>query len=164
MIVTNRLLNCLCAASLVVLLGCGPDLQPAGGKVLVDGKPVNDGTVMFYPTKGGRAATATIAGDGSFTLSFERPGDGLPVGEYKVVITADVWTQSKTKTPQQLIEEAQMKKQGIEDPDSVMAGGVLTHIVPPEYNDIKTTPLTQTVASSSEPQSFVFDIATKKKK
>ena len=164
MIVIHRVLGCVLAIMFVALVGCGPNLQPAGGKVLVDGVPVKDGTVMFYPAKGGRAATATIVEDGSFTLSFERPGDGLPVGDYKVVITADVWKQSKTKSPQQLAEEAQMKKQGIEDPDSVMAGGILTHIVPPEYNDIKTTPLTQTVASSSEPQNFVFDIPVKKKK
>ena len=164
MIAIRRVMSFVSATILITLVGCGPSLQPAGGKVLVDGVPVKDGTIMFYPTAGGRAATATIVEDGSFTLSFERPGDGLPAGDYKVVITADVWKKSEAKTKQQELEEAQMKKQGIDDPDSIMAGGILTHIVPPEYNDIKTTPLTQTVASSSEPQNYVFDIPSKNKK
>ena len=102
--------------------------------------------------------------NGAFTLSYERQGDGLPAGEYKVVITADVWEKAKTKTKQQEIEEAQMKKQGIVDPDSLMAGGVLTHIVPPEYNDQKSTPLTQKIELSTAPQQFVYEIQNKKKK
>ena len=56
-----------------------------------------------------------------------------------------------------------MKRQGIQD-TSTNAGGILIDVVPPEYNDIATTPLTQTVARSSEQQHFVFDIPSKKKK
>lgn len=149
------------AAILVAIVGCGTRLQPAGGKVLVDGNPVKEGTIMFYPTSKGRPATARIMEDGSFTLSFERPGDGLPVGEYRVVIVADIWKEGK-KSAAQAYDEANMKRQGIVD-TSTLTGGILIHVVPPEYNDITTTPLTQTVTRSSEPQHFVFDIPSKKK-
>jgi hypothetical protein len=149
------------AAALAAVAGCGARLQPAGGQVLVDGKPVTEGTVMFYPTNKGRPATATIREDGSFTLSFARPEDGLPVGEYRVVIVADIWKQGR-KTAAQEYDERNLKRQGIED-TSTQAGGTLIHVVPPEYNDITTTPLTQTVTRSSEPQHFVFDIPSKKK-
>ena len=162
MITIRTVLSCLLALTLVVLVGCGPQLQVAGGKVLVDGTPVNEGTIMFYPVNKGRPATGRITEGGVFTLSFEKPGDGLPVGEYKVVIVADIWKEGK-KTKQQEYDEANMKKQGIED-SSTLTGGTLTHIVPPEYNDIKTTPLTQTVASASSPQQFVIDIPSKTKK
>ena len=150
------------ATMLVTTTGCGAKLHKAGGKILVDGKPVSEGTVMFYPVNKGRPATARIMQDGSFTLSFETPGDGLPAGEYKVVIVADVWKEGK-KTKQQEYDEANMKRQGIED-TSTLTGGTLTHIVPPEYNDISSTPLTKTVADSSSSQDFVIDIVTKPKK
>jgi hypothetical protein len=152
----------LLAAVLTCLTGCGSRLQLAGGKVLVDGNPVKEGTVMFYPVNKGRPATARIMEDGSFTLSFERPGDGLPPGEYRVVIVADIWKEGQ-KTAAQAYDEANLKRQGIQE-TSTNAGGILIHVVPPEYNDIATTPLTQTVAKSSEPQHFVYDISSKKKK
>lgn len=154
--------GCLLAAVILTLTGCGSKLQPAGGKVLVDGNPVKEGTVMFCPVAKGRPATARIMEDGSFTLSFERPGDGLPPGEYKVVIVADIWKEGQ-KTAAQAYDEANLKRQGIQEA-STNAGGILIHVVPPEYNDITTTPLTQTVARSSEPQHFVFDIQSKKKR
>lgn len=129
---------------------------------MVDGAAVKEGTIMFYPVNKGRPATARILEDGSFTLSYQRPGDGLPVGEYKVVIVADIWKEGK-KTRQQEYDEANLKRQGITD-TSTLTGGTLIHVVPPEYNDISTTPLTQTVARSASPQQFVYDIPSKGKK
>jgi len=154
--------GCFFAAGLTVLAGCGTKLQPAGGKILVDGNPVKEGTVMFCPVNKGRPATARIMEDGSFTLSFAQPGDGLPPGDYRVVIVADIWKEGR-KTAAQEYDEANLKRQGIQD-TSTNAGGILIHVVPPEYNDVATTPLTQTVASSREPQHFVYDIPSKRKK
>jgi hypothetical protein len=159
---TRTLWGGLVAAALLACAGCGARLQPAGGKVLVNGVPVREGTVMFYPVNGGRPATARIMEDGSFTLAYQRPGDGLPPGEYKVAIVADVWKEGR-KTREQIYDEANMKRQGIADA-STLSGGTLIHVVPPEYNDIGTTPLTQTVASSGSAQEFVFDIPYKGKK
>lgn len=102
--------------------------------------------------------------DGSFSMSFERPEDGLPPGEYKVVIVADTWKESKGKSKAQEIEEEQMKKSGAIEQISLANLGELTHVVPPIYNDLKTTPLTQTVKKSSVTESYVFDIPSKKKK
>jgi len=159
---SHGVLGCLFAAMLVASAGCGTKLQPAGGRVLVDGNPVKEGTIMFCPVNKGRPATARIMEDGSFTLSFARPGDGLPVGDYRVVIVADIWVEGK-KSRAQEYDEANIKRQGIVD-TSTQTGGTLIHVVPPEYNDIGTTPLTQTVATSNEPQHFVYDIPSKKKK
>jgi hypothetical protein len=157
----RRATGCLLAAALAASAGCGTKLQPAGGRVLVDGNPVTEGTIMFCPVNKGRPATARIMEDGSFTLSFARPGDGLPPGDYRVVIVADIWKEGP-KTKAQEYDEANMKRQGIVD-TSTQAGGTLIHVVPPIYNDINTTPLTQTVVKSSEPQHFVYDIPYKKK-
>ena len=119
---------------------------------------------MFYPKQGGRPATARLMPDGTFTMSFARPGDGLPVGDYKVVIVADVWIEAKTKSRAQEYDEAIMKKLGIDDPASVASSGQLIHVVPPEYNDISTTPLSQSIVRSSAPQNFVYDLTSRGKK
>jgi hypothetical protein len=142
------------------LAGCGEKLMKARGTVKVDGVPVKEGTIMFVPTKSGRPANGRIM-DGSFTLSFHAQDDGLPPGDYKVVIVADLWKEGK-KTAEQLREEAAMKRNGVAD--ELAMPGTLIHIVPPEYNHHDTTPLTQTVAASGGEQKFDFDIATKKKK
>lgn len=146
---------------LMTSLGCGENLQPAGGKVAVDGTPVKEGTIMFYPVGGGRPATGVIS-EGQFQLSFENPGDGLPPGDYKVVIVADIWKEAKAKTKAQEIEEAQAKKSGAIEQTSSLAAGELIHVVPPIYNDIKTTPLVQKVAGTGAVENYVFDIETKK--
>ena len=148
------------ALGLGLMAGCGR-LQPADGVVKVDGVAVKDGMVWFHPVGGGRPASAKIMEDGSFVLCYEKPGDGLPVGDYKVVIVADVFKEGK-KTKAQEMDEANMKRQGIND-TSTLTGGVLIHLVPPEYNNLETTPLTQKVESASGSQHFVYDIATKKK-
>jgi hypothetical protein len=156
----------LSAAALLAALGCGSNYQKAGGTVSVDGAPVKcGGTVMFCPTQGGRPATGALAPDGKFALSSAQEGDGLPPGEYKVVIVADIWKEAKTKTAAQLQEEAAAKKSGAIDDGSTSAnaGGVLVHVVPREYNDISTTPLKLTVARSGHELHFEIDIPTKKK-
>lgn len=131
--------------------------------VLVDGVPVKDGAVTFYPVEPGRAASASIMEDGTFVLSSDKPNDGLPVGDYKVTIVADSWVANVSEKERQAME-AMLKQQGAIDDTSLMSGGKLTHIVPPIYNDIATTPLTQTVTKTSQPQEFIFDIPSKKKK
>jgi hypothetical protein len=150
-------------AVLFIGAGCGKTIQPAGGKVLVDGVPVKDGAVTFYPVEPGRAASASIMEDGSFTLSFDNPNDGLPPGAYKVTIVADVWKDTVSPEQKKALE-AVLKKQGAIDDPALLSAGTLIHIVPPEYNDIATTPLRETVAKSSQPLEFVFDIPSKKKK
>jgi hypothetical protein len=157
-----RTATCLFVAMFLACMGCGgTKLQPAGGKVSVDGAPVKDGTIMFYPIAGGRPANGVII-DGSFSLSFEKPGDGLPPGEYKVVIVADIWKEAKAKSKAQEAEEAMMKKSGSVEQTSLLAAGELIHVVPPEYNDVKTTPLTQSVKLASGAESYVYDISSKK--
>jgi hypothetical protein len=136
---------------LAVTTGCGQRLHKAGGKVLVNGKPVRDGTIQFVPADG-RPATGQIK-DGVFTLSTTTTDDGLPEGVYKVVIQADIWVEGKL-TREQEREMAMMKKNGVND--ELPTNGRLIHIVPPEYNSYDTTPLTQKVDGST--LEFVFDI------
>jgi len=76
----------------VGVAGCGSSplsgtrFYPVKGKVLLaDGKPLTSGDVLFIGTKSQLTSRATIESDGGFT--FKSPnGDGLPEGEYRVVI------------------------------------------------------------------------------
>jgi hypothetical protein len=86
-----RLLRLLSALpALALLAGCGgsQSLVPVEGKVLVEGRPLTKGTLVFWPDKGkGNAAPApamgTVAADGSFKLTTAgRPG--VPPGWYRV--------------------------------------------------------------------------------
>jgi hypothetical protein len=144
------------------LMGCGEYLQPAQGSITVDGKPlsIENGSVMFVPVEPGRPATGQTDEHGKFVLSYKETGDGLPPGDYKVVIVGDVWKPKPRKGPNRDAEI--LKAAGVDDPESIFEDGVLIHVVPQIYNDIATTPLTLKVEKSSQPQNFEINIESKK--
>ena len=80
--------------ALVVTLaaaGCGGGKYPVRGIVtLDDGTPVAKGLVVFERTEGGKPITARgeIKPDGSYELSTDKPGDGVPTGKYRVLVNA----------------------------------------------------------------------------
>ncbi len=148
----------------LLVSGCGNPMQKAGGKVMVDGVPVKDGAVTFYPTGGGRTASASILPDGTFTLSYEKLNDGLPPGEYKVTIVADIWKETAEAKRQAEAMKAAAAKQGAIEDSSISTAGILVHVVPPQYNTLQTTPITEKVERSSKPLEFIYDIPSKEAK
>ena len=156
----SQSIACLLALSLL-FVGCGSPMQKAGGKVLVDGKPVKDGAVTFYPVSGGRPSSASISPDGTFILSYEKLNDGLPPGEYKVTIVADIWNESAEAKRQAEAMKAAAAKQGAIEDSSITPGGQLIHVVPAKYNTIETTPLKEKVERSDKPLEFIYDIPSK---
>jgi hypothetical protein len=77
-------------ASIVSALGCGdgrPDRVPVSGRVVIDGKPLAFGNLMFVPPEG-RASYGSLDSDGRFALSCFEPGDGAVVGSHKVAVIA----------------------------------------------------------------------------
>ncbi len=69
------------------IIGCDDGKVPLGGKVTYsdDGTPLETGTVGF--TTDDYNARGPIQKDGSFVVSSEKPGDGLPPGTYRVHIS-----------------------------------------------------------------------------
>jgi len=148
----NHFRNLLAVICLLLMVGCGGEkIQKAGGRVLVDGKPVTGGQIEFYPAEGGRSAVATILDDGSFVVSYRKPGDGLPVGDYKVTIVSDIFEPKPAAKKSG--EDISTDEFGLS-----MVDGRLIHVVPKIYNAYETTPLRQSVTKSSGAQSFTFDI------
>jgi hypothetical protein len=81
-------------AALLLVAGCGDGKiarYPVVGVVTVDGKPAADATVVFCPVSGSpelmkeRPFSQTDS-NGRYELRTLMPGDGAPMGEYKVTI------------------------------------------------------------------------------
>ncbi|HZN33669.1 MAG TPA: carboxypeptidase-like regulatory domain-containing protein [Pirellulaceae bacterium] len=72
----------------VLFAGCGPGLVPVEGRVLLEDQPLADAQVLFLPKSGGRPATGKTNAEGQFTLTTNRPSDGVRPGEYQVAVTA----------------------------------------------------------------------------
>jgi hypothetical protein len=80
----------LMTMSICVLCGCGsPAKDPLGrqavtGKVTLDGKPIDVGSISFQPiAKSGPAASGAVITSGQYKIPAE---SGLAPGEYRVVI------------------------------------------------------------------------------
>ena len=76
----------------VGLLGCGNSGQletaPVKGRVMYLGFPIHVGSLLFVPTAGGPSAQGMIDKDGNYVMGTYDETDGVPPGEYKVMITA----------------------------------------------------------------------------
>jgi hypothetical protein len=92
----NRLIRTVRAVVIVLVVtltaaGCSGGKYPVRGTVtLDDGTPVAKGLVVFERTEGGKPITARgeIKPDGSYELSTDKPGDGVPTGKYRVLVNA----------------------------------------------------------------------------
>ena len=83
----------------LVLTGTGCDstgkLAKVQGIVTLDGKPVENATVIFMPQQGGtgKQATGQTGPDGSFQLTTRTTNDGALPGEYRVIVQYEEGTE-----------------------------------------------------------------------
>ncbi|WP_437191659.1 carboxypeptidase-like regulatory domain-containing protein [Planctomicrobium sp. SH527] len=138
----QRLRRSFLLCGLVILLCAGCSRAPEGverkvvtGTVIFDGKPLEYGTISFFPaTPGGKeTATSATVTNGSYRLPTE---NGLAPGSYKVSITAP------KNRPADLPS----------DPDAAMKAAATAapaiELIPAQYNT--KTNLTCTVEQSGE--------------
>jgi hypothetical protein len=86
----NLVLVLLSLASIAIAEGCGdgrPERVPIAGQVLIDGRPLAHGSVMFV-TDNHRPAGGILDQEGRFQLTCYEAGDGAVRGSHKVKITA----------------------------------------------------------------------------
>lgn len=134
------------AVLLAVVSGCGSGdvaVYPVKGTVMYKGKPmVGGGSISLVPLtpQPGQAAGGMIADDGTFVLTTYKDGDGSMPGEFRVVITQEVFSEGA----------------GSEDgqPTSVAKADVpVAQRIPDTYADPTNSPLKLTV--KPEPQEDV---------
>lgn len=84
----------LAVGTAVAVSGCGNDkmsTRPVTGTVLVNKKPAAGAMVIFCPTSGSEELMkmrpfGVVGADGKFELTSFDKGDGLPEGDYKVLV------------------------------------------------------------------------------
>lgn len=71
-------------------LGCGGGLSPVAGKLTwKDGSPAKElsgSQVVFEESQKHTSSIGMIGPDGTFTMTTNKPGDGVPTGHHKVAI------------------------------------------------------------------------------
>ena len=80
----------LAIAWIAFCAGCGqgrPTCVPVAGKVVIDGQPLPDAVVAFYPPTG-RPSMARTDASGTFRLKCFDKNDGAQLGTHKVTVTA----------------------------------------------------------------------------
>ena len=84
---------------LVVAVGCSdgrPKRVPVSGQVLIDGKPVEGGSIQFIP-EGDRPSSSDLDDEGRFTLRCFEEDDGAVTGTHKVLVAAREVVGQKVK-------------------------------------------------------------------
>jgi len=84
----------IAAISVTGWTGCGPSSGPAlgtvSGTVTLDGQPLPNAMVSFYPNEQGRSSHGTTDADGQYQLKFTGFKDGAMVGQHTVKIETGV--------------------------------------------------------------------------
>lgn len=120
------------AAVLAAVAGCSSKTT-VSGVVTLDGKPLDNGTIAFFPIKGdGQTSSAVIGKDGSYQMA------SSPT-QMKVVIHS-----SKVVGQKKLYRD--MPDSPVED--------ILQEMLPARYSDMNKTELTATIAPGKNEVNF----------
>lgn len=141
---------------LLLPIGCGgtddgnrPARVKTSGTVTHNGELVEGATVLFSPAEGqGHAATGLTDADGRFQLTTFQAEDGAVPGSYKVCVSKFDMSTANPDLEDDLALEMQ--------PDSDQIVGP-TPLLPEEYSEIDSTPLTEEVTSGT-PNEFEFKL------
>lgn len=136
----------VCLAS--VCLGCRsgnyPKTVKVEGTVTLEGKPLADATVVFFPAVGQRPATGSTDSIGRFQLSTFQQGDGAVPGEHMVAVVP--------KDPPSMPGQAFASPGSSNLPDEPYV-----EPFPARYNRPNTSGLTATVAADGKNE-FNFEL------
>lgn len=115
---------------------------PATGRVLLDGQPVSEASVIFQNDGVPTSPSALTSKEGVFYLRTYVPKDGAPAGTYAVAVSKT--TESRPPN----------------DPELPPPPLEITHHLPWRYRSPKTSGLTAEVTEAG-PNEFVFELSTK---
>ena len=122
----------LAVAVAVAVVGCNRHPSSVAGSVTLEGKPLPTGVIMLTPARSGPSAYGAIAPDGSYRLQ-TGAAKGLEPGEYIVTVAAN-----------------EPPPAGSSEAGGRNAEAIRPLMTPPEYSDVKTSPLRITVKPGSQ--------------
>jgi len=149
--------GCLIAAfAMLPLIGCdaGPATGLVSGVVTVDGKPIKDAVVNFYPTDG-RASTGTTDENGRYELSFTRQRMGAVLGNHKVTVTTEILAEVDYGA-----NDDYANREGDANLGRIK-NRERRELLSAEYSDYKRSPLSENVVSGEN--NINFDLTSKSK-
>lgn len=136
---TGRRAGAVALAALLALAGCqsGERLTPVEGQVVVDGKPLATGVVVYHPDKAkGNSSMHEPRGevaDGKYKLVTGSKTEGAPPGWYKVTVYAGVKVNPKDPySPEKFLTD---KKYA--DPNTSGLAVEVKDGAPPGHYDLK---------------------------
>ncbi len=101
-----------CAMGLAIA-GCGrsdlPELGRVQGTVTLDGKPIPEAAVGFYPLSGGRQALSTIDNEGKYDLIFVHGVSGAKTGMNEVTVFWPDGTEPTAAIPAKYNTKSELK-------------------------------------------------------
>lgn len=127
-------------------VGCGPRVvrYPVAGIVTLDGQPVKGASVTFMPRGKGRPGIGETGAEGRFTMKDAGMHDGLPPGDYDVLVMLALWSKSKTtKIPIGPPDENGNPTDLVEVVD--VPPYVTKWIVPERYSDLTSSGLSASI-------------------
>lgn len=133
-----RIVHFLLITICLMVTGCSgsiddaPEVAGVTGTVEFNGKPLEEGTIVFHPTSG-RSASGVIKGGKIVEVTTSTKGDGAPVGDNKVTIFS-------TKP----------------DPKDLSGMGTIS-LIPEKYNDLKKSGLNAMIKGNEE-NTVTFDL------
>ena len=135
---------------------------PAGGKVTLDGEPVEGASVAFSPqSDGGKAAVGMTDASGAFSLMTDGSDEGAMPGSYKVSVTktsgggGGAELSYDQMTPEQL-EEAGKRAQGMM---SGQGSDEVKELLPEKYKTADTSGLSVEVPGGGD-QNIVLELTS----
>lgn len=140
----------LCCGCLVFLLGCGgkgPEL-PVSGTVTLDGNPVPNVIVRFYPegdTNPESNGFAQTGSDGKYVIVGAKDKKGLVAGKYKVTVSKGTAKSTSEENVGAVIPEIEFKDD-----------------FAPIYSDPNRTILSYSVTGDGQPIDIKLDSKRKK--
>lgn len=134
------LLLCYCGCS-----GSPKNVAAVEGTVTLDGEPLVNADISFFPESGARASVGTTDENGKYVLKYTRRAKGAVIGKHKVTV---------------FINEPQDDAR-YDDPAGKKSAATKTEMktLPLEYTDKEKTELNRTVESGSN--TFDFELKSK---
>ncbi|MDO4585757.1 MAG: hypothetical protein Q4C95_00510 [Planctomycetia bacterium] len=139
----------LLTIAIVAFVGCGPNNTGLTGKVSFsdDHSPLTKGIVIL--DDGSHVAKGPIQPDGTFKMGFEKAGNGVPPGTYKVYIQGAVDVEPEEH----------------EDQDGKMVSSTMlsdaTFLIDKKFTTRKTTDIEVTVTKEDQVLDIVVDRPSK---
>jgi hypothetical protein len=118
--------------------------------VTFEGRPVEAGTITFYPELGGRPAVGKIHSDGVYELTTYHQGDGALLGAHKIAIEAKQVTSTGVE-PKSFAEELAQENASRRPPKTNV-----TWLVPQRYSSTESSGLTATIVSGNNDIDFAL--------